>query len=390
MKKIFSILLFSFSLILFSCSNLNQNNLKGVVSVKLPGVTQRTAYSKDDISSYSISCSKKTDEKEDENNITKTAGLDEIVTFDELDLGTYIISVKGLDKTEKEISRGKQEVELLPGDNKVTISMIMRKFFTISFEANGGEGSMESIIADEGETVKIPKNSFTDKHRDFENWTTSKNKMEAEVIENEGEITVTKDITLYANWGNEYIHWILKIPENEVISSEVQAELENAYKGTGNFPNSFYYSFKDNDDEIYKLPEINSLEGYYSNNGYKILELDDAFDVVSEAKKKLEMLNKNQQYFIETIKKLHWENDINNLSKYEINNNKDAINFLSGYVEYEPCINEILRFTGLTINDEELQVIQNLYNPYSGETKITETSDKKDFIIFSINTMLLN
>ena len=72
------------------------------------------------------------------------------------------------------------------------------KDFAITFDANGGEGTMDKVIANNGETVTLPESVFTKDDGGFDGWATTKDG--PKVYEDESEITVTGNMTLYAVW----------------------------------------------------------------------------------------------------------------------------------------------------------------------------------------------
>jgi len=70
---------------------------------------------------------------------------------------------------------------------------------TLSFNANGGSGSMESVTVAEGATVILPANTFTRTHYSLAGWATT---VEGSVVCSDGgSYTIgTTDVTLYAVW----------------------------------------------------------------------------------------------------------------------------------------------------------------------------------------------
>lgn len=66
--------------------------------------------------------------------------------------------------------------------------------YTVSFNGNGGEGSMSAVTTDNTEYA-LPENAFTRDGYEFVGWATS---AEGEVLT--GSITLTGDVTLYAIW----------------------------------------------------------------------------------------------------------------------------------------------------------------------------------------------
>lgn len=70
--------------------------------------------------------------------------------------------------------------------------------FTITFDANGGKGSMKSKRVKQGEEVKLPANTFTFEGKTFEGWTT---KPDGGTPYGDQSILKPKgNMTLYAQW----------------------------------------------------------------------------------------------------------------------------------------------------------------------------------------------
>ena len=70
--------------------------------------------------------------------------------------------------------------------------------YTVSFDANGGEGEMEPVTVEGEGTVVLPANAFQRTNYRFEGWATNQN---GEVVyEDEAEIPVERDMTLWAVW----------------------------------------------------------------------------------------------------------------------------------------------------------------------------------------------
>ncbi len=74
-----------------------------------------------------------------------------------------------------------------------------KEIYTVTFDANGGTGAMAEQIFTEGESQALAKNSFTRDNYVFTNWSVMKDG--SGTIYSDGEtITVTFDMTLYAQW----------------------------------------------------------------------------------------------------------------------------------------------------------------------------------------------
>ena len=70
--------------------------------------------------------------------------------------------------------------------------------YTITFDANGGNGTIASISVEEGCEITLPENTFTKSSYTFAGWATS---ADGDVsYSDKAKITVTGNITLYAKW----------------------------------------------------------------------------------------------------------------------------------------------------------------------------------------------
>lgn len=69
----------------------------------------------------------------------------------------------------------------------------------ITFDANGGEGTMNGTSMVAGVAGTLPANTFTRDHYDFMGWATTADATEAEYADR-ATITITEDTTLYAVW----------------------------------------------------------------------------------------------------------------------------------------------------------------------------------------------
>lgn len=71
--------------------------------------------------------------------------------------------------------------------------------FTVTFNANGGEGTMDSQTFTGEIAQKLSPNAYTYEGHTFIGWATSADATEIEYTDEES-ITVASDITLYAIW----------------------------------------------------------------------------------------------------------------------------------------------------------------------------------------------
>ena len=83
-------------------------------------------------------------------------------------------------------------------DSVITLNLTILPNYTISFNANGGNGSMNSLTVCSGQSVQLSANSFTYTGYNFTGWATSAN---GQVVYSDVDvITPTANMTLYAVW----------------------------------------------------------------------------------------------------------------------------------------------------------------------------------------------
>ena len=75
-----------------------------------------------------------------------------------------------------------------------------RVFYTITFDANGGEGTMEPQKFEVGVDTCLKANAFTRENYKFTGWNTAADGSGASYAEDGAVINPTEDITLYAQW----------------------------------------------------------------------------------------------------------------------------------------------------------------------------------------------
>ena len=73
--------------------------------------------------------------------------------------------------------------------------------FTISFDANGGDGFMDAIQVNEGEAITLPTNEIVNYKADFNGWNTEIDGTGISYAD-KSSITPTDDVILYAQWLN--------------------------------------------------------------------------------------------------------------------------------------------------------------------------------------------
>jgi len=72
----------------------------------------------------------------------------------------------------------------------------IKEVVTITFDANGGSGSMDKISVEKGSAVKLPENSFkAPDGKKFKCWS-----IDGKTYDAGSEVKVTKDIIVKAEW----------------------------------------------------------------------------------------------------------------------------------------------------------------------------------------------
>ena len=97
--------------------------------------------------------------------------------------------------------------------------------YTIYFNANGGSGSMNSIELEEGKNFTIPSNPFTRTDYEFVGWNTKADGSGASYDAGES-LTLTTDLTLYAQWKEIIKYYTLLFNANGGSGSMNSIELE--------------------------------------------------------------------------------------------------------------------------------------------------------------------
>ncbi len=84
---------------------------------------------------------------------------------------------------------------------------------TVTFDANGGAGSMDALTADLGTTVTLPASTFTRDGYVFAGWNTAADGTGTAIV-NGGQLTLGSDATLYAQWKTADTKFINGIQNN--------------------------------------------------------------------------------------------------------------------------------------------------------------------------------
>lgn len=121
-----------------------------------------------------------------------------------------------------------------------TTSCITPENVTVSFNANGGEGTMADQVIDYNTATALNTNAFTRTGYKFTGWNTAADGS-GTAYADKTEVTLTRDITLYAQW--KAIYTIRFIDNDAVISTQIVDAGESAVKPTNPTPCSNDYTF---------------------------------------------------------------------------------------------------------------------------------------------------
>lgn len=131
------------------------------------------------------------------------------------------------------------------------------KKYTVSYNANGGIGSMSSVSVDENQSVTIAQNTFTRSGYEFTSWNTKANGS-GTTYKAGDKLVVTTDVTLYAQWndganGHEYVDLGLSVKwatnnvgaSSSIARGEYYAWGETETKSTYAFNNYYIWAGSD-------------------------------------------------------------------------------------------------------------------------------------------------
>lgn len=96
----------------------------------------------------------------------------------------------------KKVYRDQEQVSV---SSNMTLYAVWELYHTITFDTNGGTGTMQPQQCGHGKPTKLTKCTFKRDGYTFEGWHTNPDSQQS-IYGNEKEITLTEDITLYAIW----------------------------------------------------------------------------------------------------------------------------------------------------------------------------------------------
>lgn len=124
--------------------------------------------------------------------------------FKEVPEGTYKISVQALDPNDNVFATGQSELFQVTGDKESIVDILLYLLkFTVSFDANGGSGSLESLTISGTNQFMVPYIFGIEPPAEyvFTGWALSPSAQKPDYMP--GQIIIlTEDITLYALWSD--------------------------------------------------------------------------------------------------------------------------------------------------------------------------------------------
>lgn len=123
-----------------------------------------------------------------------------VLEFSEVNPETYTVEVKAY-KNEVLSGLGESEVTVVAGETS-PCTVTLHDKFTVTFDANGGTGTMPSQTFTYGTFQSLSENLFTKDGSIFQGWATS---IDSEPVYNNVSINVFEktDVTLYAKWSTD-------------------------------------------------------------------------------------------------------------------------------------------------------------------------------------------
>lgn len=195
MKKFIVPALFAFLFVAASCMNMSGGSEKGgSIRVALPGGARE------------ISSSTKADTYIVELLLNETVVQTEtgfsggVLEFSEVNPETYTVEVKAY-KNEVLSGLGESEVTVVAGETS-PCTVTLHDKFTVTFDSNGGTGTMSSQVFTYGTSQSLSENLFTKDGSTFQGWATSVN---SDPVYNNASVNVFEktDVTLYAKWSTD-------------------------------------------------------------------------------------------------------------------------------------------------------------------------------------------
>ena len=195
MKKFIVPALFALLFVAASCMNMSSGSEKGgSIRVALPG-SAREISSSSKADTYIVQLLLNEDVIQ-----TETGFSGGVLEFLEVSPETYTVEVKAY-KNNVLSGLGDSEVTVVAGETSPCTVTLHYKF-TVTFDSNGGTGTMSSQIFTYGTSQSLSENLFTKDGFTFQGWATS---IDSDPVYNNASINVFEktDVTLYAKWSTD-------------------------------------------------------------------------------------------------------------------------------------------------------------------------------------------
>ena len=116
-----------------------------------------------------------------------------------------------------------------PSSNTTLYAQWTINTYSLSFDANGGSGSMSGGSAAYGESIQLPSNTFTRLKYTFNGWNTRADGSGTAYADS-ASLTLTEDTTLYAQWVLVTDYTIL-LPDGDNITVDPESKIGSAQIG---------------------------------------------------------------------------------------------------------------------------------------------------------------
>ena len=227
MKKFIVPALFAFLFVAASCMNMSGGSEKGgSIRVVLPG-GEREISSTTKADTYIVELLLNEDVIQ-----TETGSSGGVLEFLEVNPETYTVEVKAY-KNEVLSGLGESEVTVVAGETS-PCTVTLHDKFTVTFDSNGGTGTMPSQVFTYGTSQSLSENLFTKGVSTFQGWATS---IDSDPVYNNASIKVFEktDVTLYAKWSTDGFIFVEgatitgKIADSEVFIDGRTVTISNFY-----------------------------------------------------------------------------------------------------------------------------------------------------------------
>ena len=133
-------------------------------------------------------------------------------------------------------------------DSTVILNLTILPYYTVTFNVNGGNGTMNSMQVCSGQSVQLPANSYTNEGYYFQGWSTEAN---GDVVYNDGAtVTLDGDITLYAVWSSSCSD---VVASTSITACDSYSWRNSTYRATGVYNDTVINAIPGGCDSVYQL-----------------------------------------------------------------------------------------------------------------------------------------